>query len=104
RQRSPWPRAMAFAALGAAEVLSIYPDDTTARFLLSDAADSMTGPSPRAEWPWPEHRLTYANATLPEAMLAAGKSLERPLLVRQGLDLLEWLLERETRNGHLSVT
>ena len=72
RQRSPWPRAMAFAALGAAEVLSINPDDATARFLLSDAADSMTGPSPHAEWPWPEHRLTYANATLPEAMIAAG--------------------------------
>lgn len=104
RQRSPWPRAMAFAALGAAEVLSIYPDDTTARFLLSDAADSMTGPGLHAGWPWPEHRLTYANATLPEAMIAAGKSLERAFLVRQGLDLLEWLLERETRNGHLSVT
>ena len=27
RQRSPWPRAMAFVALGAAEVLSINPDD-----------------------------------------------------------------------------
>jgi hypothetical protein len=104
RQRSPWPRAMAFAALGAAEVLSIYPDDMTARFLLSDAADAMTGPSLHAGWPWPEHRLTYANATLPEAMIAAGKSLERPFLMRQGLDLLEWLLERETRNGHLSVT
>ncbi len=103
-QRSLWPRAMAFAALGAAEVLSICPDDTKARCLLSDAADAMTGSRQQARWPWPEQRLTYANATLPEAMIAAGTALERPLLVKQGLDLLEWLLDRETRGGHLSVT
>ena len=104
RQRSPWPRAMAFAALGAAEVLSIDSGNMSARSLLSDAADAMSGPSPHAGWPWPEPRLTYANATLPEAMIAAGTALERPVLVRQGLDLLEWLLERETQRGHLSVT
>jgi hypothetical protein len=104
RQRSPWPRAMAFAALGAAEVLSVDPDNISARTLLSDAADSMTGPSQHAEWPWPEERLTYANATIPEAMIAAGFALERPALLRNGLDLLEWLLARETQRGHLSVT
>jgi len=95
---------MAFAALGAAEVLSIDPDDKSARSLLSDAADAMTGSTPHAGWPWPEQRLTYANATLPEAMIAAGTALDRPRLVRRGLGLLEWLLDRETRQGHLSVT
>ena len=103
-QRSPWPRAMAFAALGAAEVLSVDPDNGPARTLLSDAAASMTGPGPDARWPWPEQRLTYANATIPEAMIAAGFALERPALLRNGLDLLEWLLARETQRGHLSVT
>ena len=104
RQRSPWPRAMAFAALGAAEMLSVDPDNMSARALLSDAADAMSRPSQQAEWPWPERRLSYANATLPEAMIAAGSALERPVLLRRGLDLLEWLLDRETRHGHLSVT
>ena len=104
RQRSGWPRAMAFAALGAAELLRVRPDDMLVRSLLSDAADSMMGPSYRAGWPWPEPRLTYANATLPEAMIAAGTALERPVILRRGLDLLEWLLDRETRDGHLSVT
>ena len=37
-------------------------------------------------------------------MIAAGSALERPALLRHGLDLLEWLLDRETRHGHLSVT
>ena len=104
KQRSPWPRAMAFAALGAAEVLSVDPDNMSARALLSDAADEMSRPSQQAEWPWPEPRLSYANAILPEAMIAAGSALERPVLLRHGLDLLEWLLDRESHDGHLSVT
>src|ERR1700734_1295648 len=41
-QRSPWPKAMAFAALGAANVLSADSDHPSARSLLTDAADAMT--------------------------------------------------------------
>ena len=83
RPRSPWPRAMAFAALGAAELLSVQPDDKSARSLLADAADSMTTVRWDAGWPWPERRLTYANATVPEAMIAAGSALDRPILVKR---------------------
>jgi hypothetical protein len=103
-QRSPWPKATAFAALGAAAALSAEPDNASARSLLSDAADAMTVFACHGRWPWPEARLTYANAVLPEAMIAAGSALDRPALQRGGLDLLEWLLARETRRGHLSVT
>lgn len=104
RPRSPWPRATAFAVLGAAELLTVYPDDKSARSLLVDAADSMTRLRWHTGWPWPERRLTYANATLPEAMIAAGSALERPVLLKRGLDLLEWLLDRQSSQGHLSVT
>jgi hypothetical protein len=104
KQRSPWSRAMAFAALGAADVLMAQPNNICARALLSDAADAMTAPSHQAGWPWPEPRLTYANAILPEAMIAAGSVLDRPVLLRHGLELLDWLVARETRNGHFSVT
>jgi hypothetical protein len=103
-QRSQWPKAMAFAALGAAEVLRVDPGNATARTLLSDAADTMLQTRRHGPWIWPEERLTYANATLPEAMIAAGSVLDRPILMAHGLEILEWLLARETRHGHLSVT
>jgi hypothetical protein len=103
-QRSHWPKAMAFAALGAANVLSTEPDHPSARSLLTDTADALTVLGHARGWPWPEPRLTYANAVLPEAMIAAGSALDRPDLQRRGLDLLEWLLARETQRGHLSVT
>ena len=104
RQRSAWPRAMAFAALGAAELLAVRPEHRAARDLLTEAADVMPTPGDYVVWPWPEARLTYANAVLPEAMIAAGAELDRPSLLQHGLELLEWLLDHETVGGHLSVT
>lgn len=102
--RSRWPRAMAYAAIGAAEVLDVQPHQHAARRLLEVAADAMAPPRRDAEWPWPEERLRYANAVLPEGMIAAGATLERPGLVAHGLELLAWLLDHETLDGHLSVT
>jgi hypothetical protein len=71
---------------------------------MSDAADAMFEVGEDPNWPWPEPRLYYANALLPDAMIAAGNALGRPELVARGLHLLGWLLARETRDGHLSVT
>jgi hypothetical protein len=103
-QRSQYPRAMAFAALGAASVITVDPTNAAALSLLRDAADSMLESRDDPAWPWPEPRLYYANALLPDAMIAVGHALERPELVAEGLSLLGWLLARETRDGHLSVT
>ena len=102
--RSTWPRAMAFAALGAAEMLAYDPENRAARLLIIDYAASVAEPNGDPAWPWPEPRLTYANAVLPEAMIAAGAVLEDASLRQRGLDLLAWLLDVETTDGHLSVT
>jgi hypothetical protein len=102
-QRSPWSRAMAFAGLGAAEVLRTRPGHAAARALLADAARHVGRPSYDEAWPWPERRLTYANAALPEVLLAAGAALDLPLVTVDGLLLLGWLLDVQTSDGHLSV-
>ncbi len=103
RHRSPWPRAMAFAALGAADVLDVLPDHQAARDLLADAARLLGRPAIDNGWIWPEPRLTYANAALPEVLLAAGAALDNPSLVADGLRLLAWLVDLQTVEGHLSV-
>ena len=103
-QRSPWPRAMAFAALGAAEVVATRPGHIRARGLLAAAADVLSELRPGPTWTWPEIRLTYANAVLPDAMIATGVALGRRGLRDDGLALLAWLLDHETTAGHLSVT
>jgi hypothetical protein len=103
RWRSPSPRAMAFAALGASEVLSVHPGHDGALALLSATPAVVGMPGHQAEWPWPQPRLTYANAVLPEALLAVGAALDAAGLVADGLRLLAWLLDAQTHNGHLSL-
>lgn len=102
--RSPWRRSMAFSALGAAEVAVIDPGHRGARQVLADTIHDIGPLGTTIGWPWPEARLSYANAVLPEALLAAGAALDRPATVADGLKLLRWLLDRETVDGHLSPT
>ena len=101
--RSPDPRAMAFAALGAAEVLRADPDSEPAAGLLTDAVTAIGPPSPDRQWPWPHDRLTYANAALAEAVIAAGDLLADPPVLTAGLRMLTWLLDIQVRDDHLSV-
>ena len=103
-RRSPFARSMAFAALGAAEVAAVDHDDPTSRALLTAASVALGRPRGDARWPWPEPRLTYANAVLPEALIAAGSVLSDDHLLEDGLALLGWLLTTETHHGHLSLT
>ena len=104
-RRSPHLRSMAFAALGAVEVLERHPEHAAARSLLADAATLVTGTSHRQpDWPWPEPRLRYANAALPEILLAAGDLLDDGEATERGLELLDWLLDIETTGDHLSIT
>jgi hypothetical protein len=102
--RSKSPRAMAFAAVGAAELLAVKPEHQAARKLMTDYAASLPAPNMDTAWPWPEARLAYANAVFPEATIAAGVALDDMTLRQRGLDLLGWLIEHETYDGHLSVT
>ncbi|WP_109208901.1 MULTISPECIES: glycosyltransferase [Microbacterium] len=96
-------RTAAFAALGAAAVLEADPRSAAARRVLDDARPVLTAPA-HPGWCWPEDRLHYANGSLPDALLAAGTARGERDLIRRGLELLDFLLARETRDGHLSPT
>ena len=96
--------AMAYAALGAAEVAEAHPGHPAALSLLADAAETIGRPGSDPEWPWPEPRLEYGDPALPETLIAAGQHLGDESLLRDGLGLLEWLLNLSTNDGHLSPT
>lgn len=106
RRRSPHRRAMVFAALGAGELLLNRPDELSARELLPHAVAAIgTGVGEASpDWPWPEPRLSYANGSIPEALLLAGAALPDAAVHSRGLRLLTFLLDTETLDGHLSLT
>lgn len=103
RQRSPWPRAMAFAGLGAAEVLRSDPRHCAAADLLGDAATVIGLPGPDPQWTWPERELTYANPALAEVLIQAGDLLGDEPMLTDGLRMLAWLCRTQEHDGHLST-
>jgi len=114
QQQSSWLRANCFAALGAAEVLSIDPHHQIAKQLLQRTAVAIPNfAAPMTQsvacavplpWIWPERKLAYANAIIPEILIASGQYLQNDHDLQRGLRLLEWLIATETHGEHLSVT
>jgi hypothetical protein len=103
QQDSPFVRANVFATIGAAELVLNDPEDNSSRQFLLGALQ-MFPREPSREWDWPEGRLRYANGSLVEALIAAGHALEDDALVARGRELLGFLMERESFDGHISVT
>jgi hypothetical protein len=60
--------------------------DLHARFL------SSAGPG----WLWLEPTLTYENALVPRALIVAGQSLGADVMLRIGLQVLDWLIAAQT--------
>jgi hypothetical protein len=102
-RRSPAPHAMAFAGLGAAEVLRADPGNTLAAGLLADAADAVGWPGSDPAWLWPQQHLSYASAALAEVVIAAGHLLPDVARTGAGLRMLSWLRDLQLVDGGLSV-
>ena len=100
---SPHLRANAYAALGAVEMLAANPGHGAATDLL-ERTSGVIADAALGRIPWPESRLTYDNARLPEALIAAGRTLGRRRLTVIGIRLLEWLVGVETNGDHFSFT
>jgi hypothetical protein len=102
-RRSPAPHAMAFAGLGAAEVLRADPHHTQAADLLADAATAAGWPDSDPLWSWPRPELTYASAALAEVVIADGSFRRDVARQAAGLRMLSWLRGIQTVDGRLSV-
>jgi hypothetical protein len=100
--RSGFPRATAHAVVGAADLFVSDDRCLSARSMVEDGLMSLPRGTDDERWPWPEPRLAYGNALLPEALIAAGRALDDDVAVNEGLRLLRWLVDEETLDGHLS--
>ena len=102
------PRAWAFSILGALYYLKHFGGDTEARNLVEQLSSRLFGKyKENAEpgWFWFEDIVTYDNARLPQALIAAGKYLDTEEMLEAGLQALEWLISIQTdpEHGYLSL-
>lgn len=98
------PRAIAFAMLGAVQMLSVSPGHTGAVALLERGGAMLAHllhHSRRPNWAWFEAVLGYDNPRLPQALIEAGCALGRQDWLQAGLETLAWIAERQTAaQGH----
>jgi len=52
-----------------------------------------------SDWPWPESRLTYENALPVRALIVTGRRLPASGMTRNGLLVLDWLIDVQTASG-----
>lgn len=102
--RSPHLRATAHAAIGAVEALEAEPELREARPLVEAGIGLLEGTPRSGRWRWPEPELTYGNALLPDAQLAAAALLGDRAAIEQAFDVLAWLARTETFRGSFSFT
>jgi hypothetical protein len=101
--RDPSLRPWIYAGLGAAALLECDRHHLIGIKIANNVADRLPRPKPKG-WMWPEPRLRYDNARIPECMLAVGQVTGRDPLVADGLRLLTWLVAMEWSGGHFSFT
>ncbi len=92
-------RSQAFAALAGSARLKSAPGDPVSLAALERAGTtiaSMHAEFSRPGWTWFEPVLAYDNARLPEALIAAGKALDRTDWRDLGLATLTWLSTQQT--------
>lgn len=93
--RLHWPHSIAYTVLG----LTAPPPETLGRdgaellSLLAGRLHERYRAHRSDDWPWFGPALSYDNARLPGALLAAGRVLGDPDLVSDGLEALEWYAE-----------
>ena len=102
------PRAWAYVILGALAYLKRFGGDREAQRIHSLLANRLlksfvTNAAP--DWPWGEDIVTYGNARLPQALIAASSYLDNEEMRDYGLRALAWLFEIQTdpQGGHLSL-
>jgi len=92
------PRARAFAMLGACAVLRRDPRNAAALECAREGGDflmRLLGHGRRPDWAWFEAVLGYDNPRLPQALIEAGRALDREAWIGAGLETLEWICRQQ---------
>jgi hypothetical protein len=98
------PRAWAHAIIGVQEYLRRFGGDRLAaqtRDTLATRLLELHANAASNDWPWFEHILSYDNARLPQALIAAARDNANPEMLEIGLHSLKWLTSIQTApQGH----
>jgi glycosyltransferase involved in cell wall biosynthesis len=100
------PRAWAYVILGIQTYLRRYSGASSfrrEREVLAQRLVEQVERNASDDWPWPENRLTYANARIPHALVEAGQWLQDGRMLDWGYRALDWLdTIQSAEQGHFT--
>ncbi|SMO45088.1 glycosyltransferase family 4 protein [Fodinibius sediminis] len=99
-------RPISFALVGMDAYLETFAGDSNVQNIGSDLAERLLNEfreNQEKNWPWLESTISYSNGKVPDALITWGQRLDNPEMVRTGLRALEWLLNQQTEDGHISI-
>ena len=93
------PRAWAFGLLGIQQYLRRFAGDrlaTQIRETLTTRLVELYEKTAAPDWPWFEEIIAYANARLPQALIASGHESGNARALEVGIQTLGWLVQIQT--------
>ncbi len=96
------PRSWAFSVIGALYYLKSFGGDPEVRALVGMLGERLRKQFAfyaGTDWYWLEELVTYDNARIPQALIAAGRYLQDEKLLQTGLQSLNWLISIQTDSG-----
>jgi glycosyltransferase involved in cell wall biosynthesis len=96
------PRAWAFTLIGIDEYLRLFSGDRAAqnvREVLAERLMDLYRRTRAPDWRWFEEIVAYDNATLPHALMLAGRGMGRADMEAAALEALAWLAEVQRAGG-----
>lgn len=91
------PRALAYLILGMVHHAEAHGDPTVLEQLRSKLGqlNAFFDPCIDKEWLWFDPIVTYANSRIPQALIAGGHYFKDEELVKRGLKILDWLIDKQ---------
>lgn len=91
------PRALAYLIIGLVHFFQIDKEAPVTGILENKVRQlsSFFDKTIDNDWLWYDDIVTYANCRIPQALIAAGMFLKNPDLIKRGLKILDWLIEKQ---------
>lgn len=98
------PRSLAYTILGLANHSLVREEQEIIDILKKKASHLYTvfDKTIDNEWLWHDHKVTYGNSRIPQALIFAGWFLKDNDMANRGLKILDWLIEKQFRDDIFS--
>lgn len=98
------PRSLAYCVLGLTNHAMVHGKQEVVELLKKKVGQlySIFDETINDEWIWHDHKVTYGNSRIPQALIMAGEYLKDKKLAQRGLKILDWLIDKQFINDIFS--